>query len=96
MKAKAKGFIESHKGRLMIGALLLIVCAMCSIMTIAFNYSNNKIREEYRQVADKRDQKVENLADQVGTLQKKLDSLPERTAEKTADKVKPLVEEEKK
>ena len=96
MKAKARGFIESHKGRIMIGALLLFVCAMFSIMTIAFIYSNDKVRDEYRQIADKRDKKVEQLAEQVGSIQKKIDSIPERTAEKTADKVKPLVEDEKK
>lgn len=93
---KVKAFIESHKGRLMIGAMFLLFCAMCSVMTIAFTYSNNKIRAEYREIADKRDQKVESLGRQVGELKVKVDSLPERTAEKTADKVKPLVEEEKK
>lgn len=91
---KFKAFVESHKGRLMIGAMFLLFCAMCSVLTVAFNYSNNKIRAEYREIADKRDQKVENLGKQVGEMKVKLDSLPERTAEKTADKVKPLVEEE--
>ncbi len=96
MKAKAKGFIESHKGRIMIGGLLLFVCAMFSIMTIAFIYSNNKVRDEYREIADKRDKKVAQLAEQVGSMQQKLDAMPEKTAEKTASKVKPLVEDEKK
>ncbi|MDT9429885.1 hypothetical protein MXT04_24430 [Escherichia coli] len=93
---KVKAFIESHKGRLMIGAMFLLFCAMCSVMTIAFTYSNSKIRAEYRDIADERDKKVESLAVQVGEMKAKLDSIPERTAEKTADKVKPLVEEEKK
>ncbi len=93
---KVKAFIESHKGRLMIGAMFLLFCAMCSLMTIAFTYSNNKIRAEYRDIANERDKKVASLAVQVGEMKVKLDSLPERTAEKTADKVKPLVEEEKK
>lgn len=96
MKAKARGFIESHKGRIMIGGLLLFVCAMFSIMTIAFIYSNDKVRDEYREIADKRDKKVEKLAEQVGSMQQKLDAMPEKTAEKTASKVKPLVEDEKK
>lgn len=94
MKAKARGFIESHKGRIMIGALLLFVCAMFSVMTIAFIYSNKKVRDEYREIADKRDQKVDNLSKQVGEMKVKLDSLPDRTAEKTANKVKPIVEDE--
>ncbi|UYU33835.1 hypothetical protein KFZ77_10310 [Siccibacter colletis] len=80
----------------MIGAMFLLFCAMCSVLTVAFNYSNNKMRAEYREIADKRDQKVENLGKQVGEMKVKLDALPERTAEKTVDKVKPLVEEEKK
>lgn len=91
---KLKGFIESHKGRLLLGGIFLFVCAVCSVMTILFIYSNNNIRTEYRQIADKRDEKVEKLAEQVGTLQKKLDAIPERTADKTADKVKAVVKED--
>ncbi|WP_318367117.1 hypothetical protein [Enterobacter sp.] len=94
MKPKARGFIESHKGRILIGGLLLFVCAMFSVMTIAFIYSNDKVRQEYRQIADKRDRKVEKLAEQVGTMQQKLDAMPEKTAEKTADKVKTVVKED--
>ena len=76
--------------------MLLFFCAICSLMTVLFIYSNNQVRNEYRSIADKRDEKVEKLGEQVGELQKKLDHLPEQTAEKTVDKVKPLVEDEKK
>lgn len=93
---KAKGFFEKHRGRLLLGGLFLFVCAVCSVMTILFIYSNNNIRTEYRVIADKRDEKVEKLTEQVGTLQKKLDAIPERTAEKTADKVKTVVKEDEK
>lgn len=91
---KLKAFVESHKGRLVLGGMLLFVCALCSLMTILFIYSNNNIRTEYREIADKRDEKVEKLTEQVGSLQKKLDAIPERTAEKTADKVKTVVKED--
>lgn len=93
---KIKGFFQSHKRRITVGAMLLFFCAICSLMTVLFIYSNNQVRNEYRSIADKRDEKVERLGEQVGELQKKLDHLPEQTAEKTVDKVKPLVEDEKK
>lgn len=93
---KTNSFMKRHRNRLVIGGLLLFFCAMCSIMTVIFTYSNNNIRAEYRGIADKRDEKVDKLAEQVGGLQKKLDAIPERTAEKTADKVKTVVKEDEK
>lgn len=93
---KTKSFFEKHRGRLLLGGFFLLVCAIFSLMTVAFIYSNNNIRAEYRDIADKRDEKVEKLTEQVGTLQKKLDAIPDRTAEKTADKVKTVVKEDEK
>ncbi|WP_241522088.1 hypothetical protein [Chimaeribacter californicus] len=70
-------------------------------MTIIFAYLNSKtnerveaIRQYYSITAERRDEKVEQLSNQVADLQKKLDSLPDRTANKTADKVKQVVKED--
>lgn len=92
---------KKHKRSIIYGSLLLVLCVMCIVMTIIFTYVSNEanrqiegIREDYRAVAERRDAKVANLAVQVDGIQKKLDSLPDRTANKTADKVKQVVKED--
>ncbi|WP_312836649.1 hypothetical protein [Pantoea sp.] len=90
-----------HKRSIIYGALLLTLSVICIVMTIIFTYVSNRaneqiegIREDYRAVAERRDQKVAQLAGQVTDLQKKLDVLPDRTADKTANKVKEVVKED--
>lgn len=92
---------NTHRQRLIIGGALTFLTLVCIAMTIMFVYVNNsanqridEIRSDYRRVAERRDSKVANLAVQVDGIQKKLDSLPDRTASKTADKVKQVVKED--
>lgn len=92
---------KSYKRSLILGCLFLICSLLCILMTIIFLYVSNEanrriasIRQEYRFVADRREAKVDALADQVFKLQKKLDALPDRTASKTVDKVKEVVKGE--
>ncbi len=90
-----------YKRNLILGCVLLISALICIMMTIIFLYVSSEanrrvasIRAEYRDIADRREYKVEELSNRVAALQKKLDALPERTASKTADKVKEAVKEE--
>jgi len=88
----------SHKRKVMLGVLMLGMSLLCILMTILFLYVNSDanrrvedIRRESRDAADRREAKVDKLAQQVTALQHKLDALPDRTAEQTADKVKQVV-----
>lgn len=92
---------KNHKRSLIIGGALTLMTLICIAMTCLFIYVSNdanrqieSIREDYRKVADRRDAKVMKLAGQVQDLQKKLDAIPDRTATKTADKVKQVVKED--
>lgn len=91
----------NHKRSLIIGGVLTVLTLICIAMTCMFVYVSNDanqkidfIRDDYRKVADRRDLKVASLAEQVGELQKKVDNIPDRTANKTADKVKQVVKED--
>lgn len=90
-----------YKRSLILGCLFLISSLLCIVMTIIFLYVSNEankriasIRQEYSYVADRREAKVDALANQVSDLQKKLDALPDRTANKTVVKVKEAVKGE--
>lgn len=92
---------KAHRRNIIAGSFLLVSCAICIVMTIIFAYVSSQankridaIREDYSAIAALRDAKVASLAAQVGDIQKKLDSLPDRTANKTADKVKQAVKED--
>lgn len=92
---------KNHKRSLIIGGVLTLMTLICIAMTCLFVYVSNdanrqieSIREDYRKVADRRDSKVMKLTGQVEDLQKKLDAIPDRTANKTADKVKQVVKED--
>ena len=92
---------KNHKRSLIIGGVLTLMTLICVAMTCLFVYVSNdanrqieSIREDYRKVADRRDSKVMKLTGQVEDLQKKLDVIPDRTATKTADKVKQVVKED--
>lgn len=92
---------KKHKRSILIGSVLLASSLLCIILTVIFIYVSSQaneqiesIREDYRKVADRRDAKVVRLAEQVGELQKKVDNIPDRTANKTADKVKQVVKED--
>lgn len=94
---------HKHKRNIILGSLMLLLSVLCIVMTIIFVYVNNdankrveSIREDYRKVAERRDAKVAKIAGQVDELQKKLDAVPDRTATKTADKVKQVVTEDEK
>lgn len=94
---------QKHKRNIALGTLMLVLCAMCIVMTIIFVYVNNDanqrvegIRKDYQKVAERRDAKVARIAGQVEDLQKKVDGIPDRTATKTADKVKQVVTEDEK
>ncbi|EOI3465062.1 hypothetical protein ACMSW1_002539 [Cronobacter dublinensis] len=91
----------SHKKSLIIGAALTTMAFICIAMTCMFIYVSNEankqidgIRSDYRTIADRRDAKVARLSEQVADLKMRMDSLPDRTASKTADKVKQVVQED--
>ncbi|MDL4914037.1 MAG: hypothetical protein QRY16_09685 [Enterobacterales bacterium endosymbiont of Blomia tropicalis] len=91
----------ADRRKLLLGGLLLGLSMICVIMTIMFLYVShaanqrvNQIRQDYREVAERRDAQVEQLSVQVSNLQHKLDLLPDRTASKTADKLKQVVKED--
>lgn len=93
----------ADRRKLILGGLFLGLSVICIIMTIMFLYVShtanqrvNQIRQDYREVAARRDGQVEQLSMEVTNLQRKLDSLPDRTATKTADKVKQVVKEDEK
>ncbi|WP_432372318.1 hypothetical protein ACRPHP_16570 [Pantoea allii] len=90
-----------HKRNVIIGSLLLLMSVLCIIMTIIFVFVSNKaneridgIRADYQKVAERRDRKVSQLADQVQQLQKQISQIPDKTADKTADKVNQVVKED--
>lgn len=92
--------VNKQKRNIYIGATLLVMSALCIAMTIMFVYVSEKsdqrvesIRQDYREVANRRDQRVDELADKVSQMQLKLGALPEQTANKTADAVKHAVAE---
>lgn len=89
-----------HRRNIILGSFLLVSCVLCIVMTIIFAYVSSQankrideIRAEYSNKAAERDAQVESLQGQVRDIQKKIDSLPDRTANKTADKVKQVVKE---
>lgn len=91
----------NHKRHLILGSLLMGLCLICILMTIMFLYVSNtanqrveEIRLDYRNIADRRDAKVDQLSSEVAALQHKLDALPDRTASKTADVVKQAVKQD--
>nr|WP_031375084.1 hypothetical protein [Pantoea sp. 3.5.1]KKD32960.1 hypothetical protein EP46_03285 [Pantoea sp. 3.5.1] len=86
------------KRKIILGGVMLGCSMICVLMTILFLYVNNaankrveEIRKDYRNVAAKRDARVDLLTNQVSALQHKLDAIPDRTAIKTVDKVKEVV-----
>ena len=90
--------VKNHRRQLVLGGLLLVLSLLCVAMTIMFVFVNNSanrrvedIRQQYRAIADRRETRVAELTSQLVALQKKLDGLPDRTANKTADKVKQVV-----
>lgn len=92
-----------HRRNIILASFLLVCCVCCIVMTIIFSYVSSQanqriddIRADYSRIAARRDAKVAALATQVGDIQKKIDSLPDRTANKTADKVKQAVKEDEK
>ncbi|WBG90036.1 hypothetical protein N5580_13165 [Pantoea piersonii] len=94
---------QKHKRNIILGSMMLVLSAICIFMTIMFVYVNNSanqriddIRKDYQRVAERRDEKVAKIAGQVEDLQKKVDGIPDRTATKTADKVKQVVTEDEK
>ncbi|ORM57513.1 hypothetical protein PRCB_06060 [Pantoea rodasii] len=93
--------VKNHRRQLLLGGLLLVLSLLCVAMTILFLFVNNsanqrveEIRQQYRAISDRREARVAELTSQLVTLQKKLDGLPDRTASKTADKVKQAVGDE--
>lgn len=91
--------VVSNKRKLILGGLLLGLSMLCVVLTILFLYVSNtanqrvaEIRRDYRDVAARRDAQVDQLSAQVSALQRKLDAIPDRTASKTADKVKQVVQ----
>lgn len=92
---------QKHKRNIILGTMMLVLSAICIFMTIIFVYVSNDanqriddIRKDYQKVAERRDAKVARIAGQVEDLQKKVDGIPDRTATKTADKVKQVVKED--
>lgn len=93
----------NHKRSLIIGGALTVMTLICIVMTCIFIYVSSQandrvdaIRADYSVKASERDSRFDKLAGQVADIQKKLDSLPDRTANKTADKVKQVVKEDEK
>ncbi|CAK6491883.1 hypothetical protein PANNVG_01403 [Pantoea sp. Nvir] len=84
----------THKRKLMLGVMMLVMSMVCVVMTILFLHVSNTanrqvedIRREARESAARREAKVDELSKQVSVLQKKLDTLPDQTV----DKVKRVV-----
>ncbi|MGK3144301.1 hypothetical protein [Pantoea sp. C2G6] len=87
-----------YRRKVILGGILLSCSMICVLMTILFLYVSNaankrveEIRKDYRDVAARRDARVDLLTDQVRKLQHKLDAIPERTADQTVNKVKEVV-----
>ena len=87
-----------HKRKVILGGVMLSCSMICVLMTILFLYVSNaankrveEIRQDYRNIAARRDARVDLLTNQVTALQHKLDALPDRTALRTVDKVKEVV-----
>ncbi|MFW0698530.1 hypothetical protein [Pantoea sp. R13S299] len=88
----------SYRRKVILGCILLSCSMICILMTIIFLYVSNtanrrieEIRADYRIIAARRDDRVELLTEQVGALQHKLDTIPDRIADKTVTKVKEVV-----
>ncbi|POW56669.1 hypothetical protein C3408_14635 [Candidatus Pantoea alvi] len=84
----------THKRKIMLGVMMLVMSMVCVVMTILFLHVSNTanrqvedIRREARESAARREAKVDELSKQVSVLQKKLDTLPDQTV----DKVKRVV-----
>ncbi len=87
--------LKSHRRHMLLGALLLALSLLCVAMTVMFVFvSNNanrkveQIREQYREVANRREMRVTELTNQVEALQRKLHVPPERSANSPAEKAK--------
>jgi len=87
-----------YRRKVILGGILLSCSMICVLMTILFLYVSNtankrveEIRQDYRNIATRRDARVDLLTDQVSALQHKLDALPARTADQTVNKVKEVV-----
>lgn len=92
---------RNFRRNIILGCILLIAAVFCVVMTVIFAYVSNQanqqldsIRKDYREAAMRREAKVDAVSEQVKQLQHKLDVLPNRTADMTADKVKSVVKEE--
>lgn len=92
---------KHFKRNIILGSILLVAAVFCVVMTVIFTYVSNQanqqldsIRKDYREAAMRREAKVDEVSEQVKQLQHKLDVLPNRTADMTADKVKSVVKEE--
>ncbi|MEB5973348.1 hypothetical protein ACWXWB_14165 [Pantoea dispersa] len=83
--------VRSHRRHLMLGGLLMLLSLLCVAMTILFLYVNNSanqrvedIRQQYRAISDRREEKVAELTNQLIALQQKLDARTPPRATQTA------------
>lgn len=74
--------IRNHRRQLLLGGMMLLLSLICIGMTAMFIYVSNEanqrvenIREEYRQISDRREARVAELTEQLSELQLKLDSI---------------------
>lgn len=74
--------IRNHRRQLLLGGMMLLLSLICIAMTAMFIYVSNEanqrvenIREEYRQISDRREARVAELTEQLSELQLKLDSI---------------------
>ena len=87
--------LKSHRRHLLLGGLLLVLSVMCVAMTVMFvfvsNNANRKveaIREQYREVANRRELRVTELTNQLAALQSTLESAPKGAANTPDEKAK--------
>lgn len=74
--------IRNHRRQLLLGGMMLLLSLICIAMTAMFIYVSNEanqrvenIREEYRQISDRREARVAELTEQLSELQLKLDGI---------------------
>lgn len=74
--------IRNHRRQLLLGGMMLLLSLICIAMTAMFIYVSNEanqrvenIREEYRQISDRREARVAELTEQLADLQLKIDGI---------------------
>ena len=74
--------IRNHRRQLLLGGMMLLLSLICIAMTAMFIYVSNEanqrvenIREEYRQVSDRREARVAELTERLADLQLKIDGI---------------------